>query len=256
MKILVGSKAAHFWLPSFRAGKDTDWWSSDECETGRGIDTSVIPLHIFKEMQTSTLERKVATLDDLLTIKLSHLPYDIMWYKHLNDYLVFKKHGANVNEKLYVALQQHWKKVHGNKGFLSLYKTKDNFFDDYVVKEYDHDYLHELVSYPNKPVYTLCLKDGEGVMIDKEKFLSLRFEQQVRMFREEINVIATERWLLSTKESGRITFREAYSKSLHKTITALTKGWASRFMCENIEEFIRPNRKEVEYMFSVLNINV
>ena len=92
--------------------------------------------------------------------------------------------------------------------------------------------------------------------IDYNKFLSLPFEHQVKMFREEINVIATERWLLPTKSSGKITFQEAYLKSLHKTVTALTKNWASRFMCENVEEFIRPNRKEVEYMFSVLNIKV
>ena len=255
MKILVGSCAAHFWLPEFRMGKDIDWWSTEEVE-GEGFDTSIIPENILTQMRKGSVEGGVATLDDLLTIKLSHLPYDILWKKHLNDYLVFKKHGASVNPKLYVALQEHWKAVHGNKSFLSLYKTNDEFFDDYVVKEQEHDYLHELVSYPNKPIYTLCLKDGEDVAIDHQKFLSLPFEQQVKMFREEINVIATERWLLPTKDSGKITFREAYSKSLHKTVTALTKGWASAFMCENIEEFIQPNRKEVEYMFSVLNINV
>ena len=255
MKVLVGSNAARLWIPEFRIGKDIDWWSTEVVD-GENFDTCVIPQNILKLMEEGSLIGGVATLNDLLTIKLSHLPYDILWKKHLNDYLVFKKHGAQINHKLYITLQEYWKEVHGNKNFLSLYKTKDKFFDDYVVKEQEHDYLHELVSYPNNPIYTLCLKDGEDVAIDHKKFLSLTFEQQVKMFREEINVIATERWLIPTKDSGRITFREAYSKSLHKTVTALTKGWASRFMCENIEEFIRQNRKEVEYMFSVLNINV
>ena len=255
MKVLVGSNAARLWIPEFRIGKDIDWWSTEVVD-GENFDTCVIPQNILKLVEEGSLIGGVATLNDLLTIKLSHLSYDILWKKHLNDYLVFKKHGAQINQGLYIALQEYWKEVHGNKNFLSLYKTKDKFFDDYVVKEQEHDHLHELVSYPNNPIYTLCLKDGEDVAIDYKKFLSLTFEQRVRMFREEVNVIATERWLIPTKDSGKITFREAYSKSLHKTVTALTKGWASQFMCENIEEFIRPNRKEVEYMFSVLNINV
>ena len=253
MKILVGSKAAKIHIPTFREGNDVDYWSLEKLWN---CDSSIIPKEIIPLFEHDSLVNRCATLNDLLTIKLSHLPYDILWKKHLNDYLVFKKHGAQINRALYVALQQHWENVHGNKSFLSLYRTKDNFFDDYVEKEQEHDYLHELVAYPDKPIYTQCLREGQEVMIDWSKFLLMSFEQQVKMFREEINVIATERWLLPTKDSGRITFREAYSKSLHKTVTALTKGKASRFLCENIEEFIRPNRKEVEYMFSVLNINV
>lgn len=253
MKILVGSKAAKIHIPTFREGNDVDYWSLEKLWN---CDSSIIPKEIIPLFEHDSLVNRCATLNDLLTIKLSHLPYDILWKKHLNDYLVFKKHGAQINRALYVALQQHWENVHGNKSFLSLYRTKDNFFDDYVEKEQEHDYLHELVAYPDKPVYSRCLQEGQEVMIDWDKFLAMPFEQQVKMFREEINVIATERWLLPTKDSGKITFREAYSKSLHKTVTALTKGKASRFLCENIEEFIRPNRKEVEYMFSVLNINV
>ena len=253
MKILVGSKAAKIHIPSFREGNDVDYWSLEKLWN---CDSSIIPKEIVPLFEHDSLVNRCATLNDLLTIKLSHLPYDILWKKHLNDYLVFKKHGAQINQALYVALQQHWENVHGNKSFLSLYRTKYNFFDDYVEKEQEHDYLHELIAYPDKPVYSRCLQDGQEVMIDWDKFLAMPFEQQVKMFREEINVIAAERWLIPTKDSGKITFREAYSKSLHKTVTALTKGKASRFLCENIEEFIRPNRKEVEHMFSVLNINV
>lgn len=245
MKILVGSKAAKTHIQSFRDGSDTDVFSTQE---HKDVDGGVVSLELLSLFEEESKQTGVATLNDLLTIKLSHLPYDIFWHKHMNDYLVFKKYGATINTELYVALQQHWKEVHGNKSFLSLYRTKDSFFDDFVKKEYDHDLLHELVAHPNVPVYTLCLKDGEGIAIDKNKFDILSFKQQVKMFREEINVIACERWLIPTKHSGIISFRQAYSKSLHKTVTALTKGWASRFICENLEEFIRPSRSEVEYL--------
>lgn len=253
LKILVGSKAAKTHIPSFRDGSDTDVFSTHKQV---GLDSGVVPLEILFLFEEKSQQTGVATLNDLLTIKLSHLTYDIFWHKHMSDYLVFKKYGAIVNQKLYVALQQHWKEVHGNKSFISLYKTKDSFFDDFVKKEYDHDTLHELVAHPNKPVYTSCLKDGQEVAIDRLKFEQLPFKQQVKMFREEINVIACERWLIPTKDSGIISFRQAYSKSLHKTVTALTKSWASRFICENLEEFIRPNRSEVGYLFNHCKLKV
>ena len=132
MKILVGSKAAKIHIPTFREGNDVDYWSIEKLWN---CDSSVIPQKIFVLFEHDSLVNRCATLNDLLTIKLSHLPYDILWKKHLNDYLVFKKHGAQINHKLYITLQEYWKEVHGNKNFLSLYKTKDKFFDDYVVKE-------------------------------------------------------------------------------------------------------------------------
>lgn len=248
MKILVGSNAARFWINSFRTSNDIDWWSLDKVENS---DSVVMPVEILELMEHGTKMGGVATLNDLLTIKLSHMPYDIFWRKHVNDYLVMKKYGSAVNQPLYAALQEHWKEKHENKPHLNLYRTKDAFFDDFVEKQYDHDRLHELVAFPNAPVYTTCLKDGQEVMIDKQKFYNLPFERQVKMFREEVNVIAFERWVIPSK--GKISYLQAYHKSLHKTVTALTKNWACTFMCENIEEFLRPNVKEVEYVFQVLN---
>ena len=108
MKILVGSKAAKIHIPTFREGNDVDYWSIEKLWN---CDSSVIPQKIFVLFEHDSLVNRCATLNDLLTIKLSHLPYDIQWKKHLNDYLVFKKHRAQINQALYVALQQHWENV-------------------------------------------------------------------------------------------------------------------------------------------------
>lgn len=256
MEIIIGSKAANSHIKTFRHGNDLDIWTSETLPQKKGIDSVVMSQNILDAFETASKETGIATLNDLLTIKLSHLPYDIFWHKHRNDYLVFKKHGGRINEPLYNLLKAHWKDVHNNKPYLSLYRTKDSFFDDFVKKEFDHDYLHELVAYPNEPVYKSCLKDGQEVAIDHNKFLSLHFDQQVKMFREEVNVIMCERWLIPTREKGTILFNDAYSRSVHKTVTALTKGWASYFMCENIELFIRPNYEEVKWIFKQTGINV
>ena len=78
MKILVGSSAAKVHLPFFREAKDIDAWSREKIWD---IDCSVMPPEIFGLMEHDSLVNRCASLNDLLTIKLSHLPYDILWHK-------------------------------------------------------------------------------------------------------------------------------------------------------------------------------
>lgn len=120
--------------------------------------------------------------------------------------------------------------------------------------EYPHDYLHELVAYPNPPMYTKCLKDGEDVLIDRDKFDLLPFEDQVRMFREEITVIAAERWLINPYWKGKVSWYRAHMLSLQKTVTRLTKGWASEFIVLNLEHFVKPDYKYFKHLIETLKL--
>lgn len=119
--------------------------------------------------------------------------------------------------------------------------------------DFPHDLLHELVAYPNRPVYKGVLKDGEDVAIDKVKFDQLGFEQQVRMFREEITVIACERWLLNDYWKGKVSWYQAYMWSLKKTVTNLTKGWATDFIVLNLEHFIKPDFSYFKHLLTTLS---
>jgi len=244
---IVGSTAAKRIFPEWHRVSDVDVWNdgSDIFQGIKGYDVCRMPTNILEAFESKT---EYASLNDLYTIKISHMPWDIFWSKHLQHALVFKKHGAQINQKLYLFLQEHWNKQHGSKDFLSLYKTKSEFFDDAVVKMYDHDFLHELIAYPNVPIYTTVLKDGEQVAIDKNKFDALSFEQQIKMMREEIAVIACERWLLNPKNRGKMPISRAWSMALRKTTTALTKGSYSRLICENLEHFIHPSMNEINYL--------
>lgn len=118
--------------------------------------------------------------------------------------------------------------------------------------EFPHDYLHELVAYPNRPVYERCLRENQEVLIDKDKFFAMPFEDQVRMFREEITVIAAERWVLNPKLEGRVSWYRAHMFSVRKTVTTLTKGWASRFLVENIEHFVKPEWSYWKHLLNTL----
>lgn len=261
--IIVGSRAlrdklrevGHF---AFRVCVDTDVWSDQPMDRKvAGLDFTLIPSEILNLFSEETKKTRVASLEDLLAIKMSHFGWDIFWKKHKQDILLIKKFTkGKYNERLYLALKEYWKGIHGRKDFLSLYKDKDAFFDDFVPKQYEHDYLHELVAFPDPPLYISCLKEGHDVFIDSSKWQSLPRERKIRMMKEEIAVIALERWLIPTlsKQKNVFTIQQAWNKSLHKTVTRLTKGIFCDFMVENIEEFLFPLEKEILYVLSRLNL--
>lgn len=247
---IVGSRAclAHFsdW---YRPSNDIDIWI-DEHDWGlkKGYDISFMPTEILDAFEGDY----VATPNDAYTIKISHLPWPIIWTKHMNDALFLKSRGACLNEPLYALLKEHWKEQHGTKTQLSLYKNKSEFFDDAVPKLYDHDYLHELVSYPNAPVYTTVLKGGHEVFTDQDKWLALSFDNKVAMLREEMCVIMCERWLLHDRIRSKLNYAQAWRMSVEKTCTALTKGIYSAFICEHLEHFVLADKNETKHLFKIL----
>lgn len=265
--IIVGSTALKYHGIDLRDGKESDLdfvLGSDpifslqdkigflELVVGFKVDAIELPQTIIDEIPfvKSVFKYdtgynpnfKIATIDAIYTLKLSHLAWDIKWQKHKSDILRLQKLGARKIVKLYDDLVKHWESVNTDKDRLNLYKKKSDFFDDYVPYVYDHDYLHEVVALPDKPIYSLCLKDGQEVAIDKDKFFALPKHQQLRMFQEEVTVIAAERWLIP-KRKKKYHWLKAYSLSVHKTITALTKGWATQFMIDNLDYYIRPDKE-------------
>lgn len=238
MEIIVGSTALRHWIEGIKP-KDIDIWTDLDLPKFKGYDIKKIPTEI---LQLIEVENTFATLDSLYTIKCSHLGWrNPKWSKHKADILLMEHKGANIIRPLYDALVEFWKVEIDDKWYLSLDKGKDKFFNDNVEYIHDHDYLHELVAYPNLPMYANCLKNNCEVMIDKSKFDMLSFEQQLRMFREEISVIAIERWLVNPKAKGRYSWTQAYIMALEKTITTLTKNWATEFIVLNLKHFVKPD---------------
>lgn len=248
MKIIVGSTALEYFNLNRKEPSDLDVWC-DILDDSTG-DIKVLPKHILELVETVD---GYATPDSIYTIKCSHLGWsNPMWSKHKLDILWLKNNGCSLNKKLFDNLVSFWKVELGDKSFLSLSKDKSEFFTDHVEYKYDHDYLHELVSYPNRPVYTKVIKDNEQVLIDKSKFDNLTLEEKVRMFREEITVIACERWLFNSSIKKKISWIQAYHKALQKTITNLTKGWATEFIVLNLEYFYKPDYSYFEYIIGMI----
>lgn len=264
--IIIGTKALSYYGNTIRDPIDTDIMvpqGSVKKYQGKGFDIIPVSQSVYNLLNSylpfkDELYKRVpyATPDMVYTIKCSHLGWsNVSWQKHKQDILLLKKQDCKLIKPLYNALVNWWTESLGDKSFLSLDKSKEKFFTDFVEYEYDHDLLHELITHPLPPTYTKCLKDGEEVLIDKLKFDKLPFSEQVSMFREEITAIALERWYLKDYWYKRnITWGRSYSLALQKTITNLTKGWATDFIVLNLEHFILPDVEVAKKVIKLLNL--
>lgn len=251
--MIIGSTAARWWdVPLGNADSDLDVMVHDEDmleDYPFGCDSSIVPVEVYNTIYNAS---GYASPEVLLTLKMSHLSWDIKWDKTKRHIITLLNLGYEPDYDAYVLLKKYWESVHGDKSFLSLKKEKDDFFDDHVVYKYDHDYLHSLVAYPNEPMYTRCLADGESVMTSETKFRGMSHVDQIQMFREEVTVIAIERWLTNDANAGMYSWYESYMMALKKTVTNLTKNWASDFMIMNIRELSTPDYKLFNHALCVL----
>src|SRR3954465_2334832 len=187
-----------------------------------------------------------ATLNQLYTIKVSHSYWEINnvanWQKHMYDIMFMKANGAQLDLELHKLLYPIWENKHGKKK-MNLAQAAGDFFEDAVVRIYEHDSIHESVAYGEHPLYERILKDGETVDIDPDKLWNgLTFDDQIKLFREEIAATALERWMIPT--NYRYSPGKAYQEALRKTVVSLTKGKSARFIVDNFKEFAAPH----EYM--------
>ena len=252
--IIVGSTALKYFSLNRLEPKDIDRWfyQSEEVPDLKGDDHTV-PKSIYDLIP---IVNNYATPDAIYTIKCSHFAWDIKWDKTKVDIIWLKAKGCKLIPKLYNVLKHYWKEMKGYKEFLDFNKSKEDFFNDFVTYIYDHDYLHTLVSYPDEPMYKKILKNNEEVLIDDIKFDILSFDDKIREIKEEIVVIAVERWLTNPCWKGKTSWYEAYIKSLKKTILFLTRDVQEEFIIQNLEYFIKPDYSYFEYILNKLELRM
>lgn len=240
--LIVGSHALKALGVCNREPKDIDWWNdmvSQQWSLATNVDHLWHPS--FVEFIPETETTQYATLDQMYTIKLSHSHWELKngsWNKHIYDMIQLQNAGAKFDFGLYKILYKVWEEMHGKK-VMNLDQDKTEFFDDAVRRVYDHDSIHESVAYGDRPIYEDILKDGATVDVDPDKLWSLPHERLVRLFTEEVCVTALERIVIP--RNYKTSPSAAYLWALRRTITSLTKGRSSRFILENIQEFIKPD---------------
>lgn len=245
--MLIGSRALAYWSSEFKPRIDSDW----DIISPVKIDIKGVEVHYPDEYQSQYildnfqsgeyiehegLRIEVCSLEGLACIKRSHLSLNLMWEKHMATYNKHLKPHLNRKHWKWIKARERIQLEKARQGSSSLRKSVVDFFDDAVTKKYSHDWIHELVAFHDKPLYTCLQPNPEVAWCDKNLWDELPYEDKVRCVAEETSVIAVERWLVPSE--WKHYKKLAYYKALNKVCTTLTSGWFRDFAIDNFEAIV------------------
>lgn len=234
--IVIGSTAIKHHFPDFpREPKDKDYAKLDgEAMKNKEREEYPIPFLCVRHKGYSNGDQ-YATPDELYTLKVSHLFWDINWDKHIFDAVFLKKKGCRIDEDLLLKLYKLWTTVHGPKQVADYNKSAEDFFDNALKQEYDHDEIHKILK--NPPTFHKVLIDE--VNVSKEKFKALSEEEKLDLIREEVYVMAWER------QAGR-NYKSAYMWMLKDFILRHAPVYQARHIIEHYDELRLPEFNYIE----------
>ncbi len=126
--------------------------------------------------------------------------------------------------------------------------TKDEFFDDKVVKYREHDIYHYCMAHKDRPMYSY-MQEKEG-LVECSKTLWNKFNQQEKIWTvlEEAYSIALEREIIPTEMGDKLgkSHFEAFKWALYRICTTLCSGWFRDFAIDNY--FAILNSYELDYV--------
>lgn len=228
--ILIGSSAVKHWYPDFnREPKDLDYIVFDKSKE-KIVGDKRVEMHtnpIFKDYHNDILDP-----NSLATLKASHLFWDINFDKHMFDVQFLLKKNCVIQNDLFFKLYDYWNEIHGKNKRSDLEMSKKDFFTNAInYNESEHDDLHKILN--PVPVYIRVLKDNCEVELDENKFLLLSFGDKLNFVREEVMVMAFERY-------KHLDYRPAYWRMLKKFLMIHAPIWSTIFIIENYIELLKP----------------
>src|SRR5690606_949841 len=143
-KIIIGSTALKRWYPDFpREPSDLDIVvsSKEGLKNSKGVEYHLNPVLMKYPLD------EYASPDMLLTLKLSHMFWDINWEKHLFDIQWLVDKGHKHDESILEEFLQYWKNTKEKVKRSDLSLSKEEFFTNAVNKDVvEHDTLHTLIN--------------------------------------------------------------------------------------------------------------
>ena len=240
--LITGSVAARHWFSDFRQPTDIDLLTPASIKTSNSseciIDTS---WHNAAQLIMDHNTDKVFLDANLLfTLKVSHAHWNVWWDKTMFDIDFFKKKQCTLNETVYKALLPVWSEIHGAKK-VNLNQTVADFFDDAVVRRFDHEALHRLAAYNGPPMHEHIRPDLGRAWCSRAMFEALPAEQQYETCLEEIIVTSIERANLEGPAPQSKTMPAIYA-GYKQLITSMTAGWFAKFLILNQKELLRDRK--------------
>jgi len=254
----IGSVAIKHWYPDFtREPNDIDILHKDNASylSTKGNHRQIIidgKLKRIEDHYIPALSKYMIEYDGylhpniLLTLKVSHIFWDIFWDKTMWDIQFLLKKGHKIMPNLFCELYEYWNTVHTKNVRSKLDMTAEDFFDNALTCEYSHDWLHTLIQ--DYPTFNKVLKDGAEVEVDESKFNNLTFEDKCNLVTEEVMIMAYERY-------GNMDYRRAYGRMLKKFIMNHAPIWEALFIIKNYNILYRPNFNYINHINNKIKEN-
>lgn len=185
----------------------------------------------------------IASKHTLFCIKAGHIIYPHkQWEKHIQDYHVLRPQVV-VTEissytKEFIALHRKCTKERmGSKGTPKLVGvSKQDFFDNKVIKYYVHDNVHRSIAHKDRPMYEFMQENINSVECSKSLWDKFTYEDKVMCVLEEAYTIALERKIIPLmKGNPGIIWSpfDAFKWALMRICTTLCSGWYRQFSIDN-----------------------
>lgn len=230
-RLIFGSTALKHWFPDYkREPKDLDVITKEK-STYRKVDHYWIDSHQY--ILDNNKDCTYVDPDFLYTIKVSHAAWDIWWDKTMSHIMFLKDKGCKLDNTLYKLLYDEWMVHHKSNKRINLNRSNAEFFKDAVKREFDHDYLHEVFAYYDKPMHTRIRPDVDRAYCSQKLWDLLSHEDKVKCALEEIHVIAFERFILKGER-----YPIAKRLAMKNLILTMTKGWFNLFLIDNFKELL------------------
>ena len=250
--MLIGSRAIAYWNKDFKVKPGSDWdiigYEHQEKDYRRILSiprSNRIEWHDPNHLNNALLRSEYNLVDyvcdiyGLAIIYRSHLHRDWNWDAHITKYhkfiLPMLENDLHLDNPILLERIKLTKKAYP-QGNPKLNKSNDEFFDDPVKKVYDHDFLHELYAYEDRPMFEK-LKHPEQFNLAwcaKDLWDKLSQTQKLQCVAEETYVIATERFMVPN--DWNYSTKKAYYFALKKVCTTLTSGWFRDFAIDNFPQ--------------------
>ncbi len=227
--LTIGSTAIKFYYPDFpRKPKDRDYIVEDSSKYKRAKDVEFLENPILFKMQPNG----IVNMDTLLSLKISHMFWDLNWDKHMFDIQFLLKKGHKYDINLINEFRAYWEETKPKIRRSRLAQSKEDFFNNAVNEDTnEHDYLHTLLA--EIPAYTKLLKDGAEVELDESKWEALSFSEKCDVVFEETGVMAWERY-------KDINYRIAFKRQLKDNIIKHFPPYIALFAIENYIKVEKP----------------
>ena len=242
-KIMIGSQVISLTYPDYyREPNDMDYLVKEKPDDWNSKKIDLHENSVLWSYIRNNKER--VSIETLYTLKCSHIFWDINWKKHMRDIKYLNSKDIELDEVLYNQLIPHWENLHGKRRTPNFDSDNEEFFNDNVDREFEHDELHKIVAYPKDTVFDKIKEDKYRAEVSEHLFYDLPEEEKIRMVKEEAYVLALERYILNdNKLMPKVV---AYKRMMKKLLMGLTPLWLAKWMTLNFEKLDNPDRKFVE----------